>query len=109
MRVGTKHIIITSEGEEEVVLSGKTLQLSAGIIGTTVTWTVENGTGKASIDGKGLLTAASAGKITVKAVSNDGSGVTGIKEITIAKPLTINGFSGSDLEIVIPEKLKVVK
>ena len=40
----------------------------------TVTWKVIDGTGRASISSKGLLTAYSTGTVTVRAYANDGSG-----------------------------------
>ena len=49
----------------------------------TVTWSIENQTGNATISQTGLLTARKAGKVIVKAAANDGSGVEGTKEITI--------------------------
>ena len=49
----------------------------------TVTWSVENKTGNASISDTGLLTAISVGTVTVKATANDGSGIEANKDITI--------------------------
>ncbi len=49
----------------------------------TVTWSVQNGTGQASISEDGLLTAISYGEITARATANDGSGIYGILTITI--------------------------
>ncbi len=43
----------------------------------TVTWSVANGTGQATISSTGLLKAVSNGTVTVKATANDGSGVYG--------------------------------
>jgi len=48
-----------------------------------VKWVLENGTGRASIDGKGLLTAILNGTVTVKAVSKDGYE-------TESKPVVVN-------------------
>ncbi len=50
---------------------------------TSVTWSVENGTGKATIDKNGLVTAKSAGSVTIVATANDGSGVKGEATLTI--------------------------
>ncbi|OLS02597.1 Ig-like domain-containing protein [Tissierella creatinophila] len=66
-----------------------TLQMSAAVLpaGATnkaVTWSVVAGTGTASIDADGLLTALTNGTVTVKAVAKDGSLVEGTKEITIS-------------------------
>ncbi|MFA8300201.1 MAG: Ig-like domain-containing protein [Hyphomicrobiales bacterium] len=49
-----------------------------------ITWSVINGTGEASISDKGLLTAVRNGDVTVRASSNDGSGVYGEEVITIS-------------------------
>jgi len=51
----------------------------------TVTWSVTNGTGKATISTTGKLTALSDGTVTVKATATDGSGVVGDAVITISK------------------------
>ena len=105
VRIGTRRITITSEGNDGIVLTGNTLQLSVENADSTIIWTVENVTGTASIDNTGLLTATNAGKVIVKATSDDVSGIQGIMEIIVAKPLTINGYYGSGLEIIIPEKI----
>ncbi|WP_261301757.1 family 43 glycosylhydrolase [Paenibacillus andongensis] len=74
------------------VEAGKTLQMNASVTpenaaDKTVTWSVVNGTGQATIDTTGLLTANGAGTVIVKAIANDGSGVVGECDITItAKP-----------------------
>ncbi|WP_171652113.1 Ig-like domain-containing protein [Paenibacillus foliorum] len=49
-----------------------------------VVWTVENGTGSATISSTGLLRAISNGTVTVKATAQDGSGVAGQCVITIS-------------------------
>ncbi len=49
----------------------------------SVTWSVVNGTGKATVDKNGLVTAKSAGTVTIVATANDGSGVTGQATLTI--------------------------
>ena len=56
------------------------LQLRAAIAPTnatnqTVTWTIANGTGQATISSTGLVTAVSNGTVTARATANDGSGV----------------------------------
>ena len=59
---------------------------------TSVTWSVTNGTGAATIDENGLLTAVTEGIVTVVATADDGSGVTGNMEIQIhPQPLGIAG------------------
>lgn len=82
---------ITVNSDSSGVKVGESLQLTATITpeeatDKTVTWSVENGTGEATIDGNGLLTGVKEGTVTVKATANDGSGVVGEKKITIYKP-----------------------
>ena len=72
------------------VVNGGTLQLGvtvepAGATNKIVTWSVAPGTGAATIDATGLLTATGVGTVTVTA-TNTASGVTGTKEITIIPP-----------------------
>jgi hypothetical protein len=51
--------------------------LPANAANKTVTWSVENGTGLATITQTGLLTAITKGTVPVKATANDGSGIFG--------------------------------
>jgi hypothetical protein len=70
------------------VAEGDTLQIIATVSPTnatdaSVTWSVINGTGSATIDVNGLLTAVSAGSVTVVATANDASGVSEQIVITV--------------------------
>ena len=81
-------IVVTGTGNVTTVADGATLQMLAAILplnatDSTVTWSVVNGTGTATISSGGLLTATSAGQVTVIATANDASGVTGSLVITI--------------------------
>jgi hypothetical protein len=81
-------IAVTGTGNVTTVADGATLQMLAAILplnatDSTVTWSVVNGTGTATISGGGLLTATGAGLVTVIATANDASGVTGSLVITI--------------------------
>lgn len=83
-------INVSGEDGETRVRQGRTLQMIADIkpkdaTDRTVTWKVIDGTGRASISSKGLLTAYSTGTVTVKAYANDSSGVVGSKSITITR------------------------
>ncbi|RFU94884.1 hypothetical protein DYP60_06540 [Sphaerochaeta halotolerans] len=49
----------------------------------SLTWSVENGTGSATIDQSGLITPIEVGSVTVKVAANDDSGVIGEKTIQI--------------------------
>ena len=75
---------ITVTSINDTVVKTETLQMSAEVLPAdaddkSVTWSVENGTGEATIDQTGLLTGTSYGTVTVKATANDGSNVTGEK------------------------------
>ncbi len=81
-------------GSSQITSDNGTLQLTATVSPTnatnqTVTWSVVNGTGQASINATGLVTATSTGLVTVRAITNDGGGVFGELVITIAN-LNIN-------------------
>lgn len=78
---------ITVKGNSNVVIN-KTTQMTAEIspsdaTDVSVTWSVINGTGKATIDSNGVLTGVSNGTVTVKATAKDGSKVSGTKEVTV--------------------------
>jgi len=65
-----------------------TYQVKAAILPTdatdkTLTWVITNGMGKATVDSTGLVTAVANGTVTVKALANDGSGVSGTLDIVI--------------------------
>lgn len=81
-------IVVTGTGNVTTVADGATLQMLAAILplnatDSTVTWSVVNGTGTATISVGGLLTATAPGLVTVIATANDASGVTGSLVITI--------------------------
>ncbi|MGB0917795.1 MAG: T9SS type A sorting domain-containing protein [Flavobacteriales bacterium] len=76
-------------GASTITVLGGTLQMEASVVPTyadndTYTWSVTNGTGSATIDANGLLTAATNGTVTVVATANDGSGVFGNTVVTIS-------------------------
>jgi uncharacterized protein YjdB len=85
-------IVSIAEGQEEIINIEGTLQLEAQVLPANATdatflWSVENGEGEnggeATIDESGVLTAVSAGVVTVVATANDGSGIEGRLEIVI--------------------------
>lgn len=82
---GGKTIITTKDG---------ILQLSASVLpeqatNKTVTWSSENGTGQATINSNGLVTAVEDGTVTARATANDGSGIYGILVITISNQIVL--------------------
>ncbi len=100
-------ISVSGTGGATTITSDKgTLQLSAVITPSnatdkTVTWSIENGTGQASISDSGLVTAISNGTVTAKATANDGSGVFGTLTIAISNQIipvigiTVTGAGGT--------------
>ena len=76
-------------GVSTIVTPAGTLQMQATVLpanadDATYTWSVVNGTGSASIDANGLLTAATDGTVTVTATANDASGETANMIVTIS-------------------------
>ncbi|MBK7480374.1 MAG: Ig-like domain-containing protein [Bacteroidales bacterium] len=102
-------IVVTSNGGvSSVATDNGTLQLHATVLPSnatnkTVTWSISNGTDKASISSTGLLTALKNGTATARATANDGSGVYGTLSISISNqiiPVTgisVTGAGGSSL------------
>jgi uncharacterized protein YjdB len=93
-------------GANTIFTDNGTLQISVDILPVdatikTVTWSIENGTGQASINATGLVTAVDNGTVTVRATANDGSGVSGTLILTISNqivPVTgifVTGASGA--------------
>lgn len=82
---------ITVNSDSDTVETGKTLQMKADVEPTdasekSVSWSVKNGTGSADIDEEsGLLTGSNSGTVTITATANDGTLVTGEKEITVTQ------------------------
>lgn len=60
-----------------------------------ILWSVENITGKASIDNEGVLTTSAIGKIKVTARAADMSSIYSTKEYTIVIPAIIKNFNSS--------------
>jgi uncharacterized protein YjdB len=87
-------ITVTGQGGATTITTqGGTLQMLEAILpanatNQTVTWSVANGTGSATISAAGLLTATGNGTVTVTATAADGSGITGTKVITISNQST---------------------
>ncbi len=79
---------ITVNSNSSNVEKGYSLQMNAAVLPNNATnalvvWSVENGTGTATISTSGLLTATQVGTVTVKATAQDGSGIVGTKVITV--------------------------
>ena len=81
-------INVSSVGSKTTVALNSTLQMTRTVYPSTattqsVTWSVENGTGSATISSTGRLTPSKVGTVTVKATATDGSGVYGKTTITV--------------------------
>ena len=86
-------------GATTITTDNGTLQLSAAVTPSnatnkTVTWTVANGTGQATINSTGLVTAMTNGTVTARATANDGSGVSGTLVITISNQVNMIPVTG---------------
>ncbi|MEI7885540.1 MAG: S-layer homology domain-containing protein, partial [Clostridia bacterium] len=80
-------ITVTGTGSAITVVNGETLQMIGEVAPTnatnkTIAWSVINGTGTATIDANGLLTATGVGTVTVQA-TNAASSVNGTKVINV--------------------------
>ena len=88
---------ITVQGEggvSTITADNGTLQMEASVLPAnatdqTVTWSVADGTGSATISDTGLLTAMTDGAVIVTATANDASGKTGSEEITISNQIIL--------------------
>lgn len=70
----------------------------------TVTWSISSGAEYASISPTGLLTSIKNGTVNVKALANDGSGISGTKAITISNQkisITSIALNGTDNRVTI--------
>jgi hypothetical protein len=75
-------------GVSTIIMNGGTLQMEASVLplnadDATYTWSIVNGTGSATIDGTGLMSALTDGTVEVIATANDASGISGSSIITI--------------------------
>ena len=75
-------------GATSITTNNGTLQLSAAVLPSnatnqTVTWTIANGTGQASISASGLVTAITNGIVAARATATDGTAVNGTLDITL--------------------------
>ncbi len=89
--------IIAEDGATTITTDKGTIQVHAVVsptfaTNTTVTWSVINGTGRAVIDDRGVITAIANGTITIRGTANDGTGIYGELVITIS-----NQSIGSDI------------
>jgi uncharacterized protein YjdB len=84
-------------GLTTIVIDDGTLQLLASVSPShatdkSVTWTLVSGSGHASINETGILTARSNGKVMIRATAIDGSGTFGEVEIVISNQIVSVSF-----------------
>ncbi|TVY07487.1 Ig-like domain-containing protein [Paenibacillus cremeus] len=92
--------VVGQNNAAAIIYKGGTLQMLANVLPANAdikafTWSVVNGTGSATIDSSGLLTAKSDGTVSVVATASDGSGVKGTQTIAISGQALVlnNGWS----------------
>jgi uncharacterized protein YjdB len=97
-------VAVSGQGDAVIIdeLDG-TLQMSALVLpenaaDKSVVWSVENGTGTASINASGLLTAITDGTVIVKATSVSNNSIFGTKEITISNQVLVPEILAVDLK-----------
>lgn len=83
-----------TDGVNVIDTQSGTLQMLAEVLpidatDKTITWSVTNDSGEATIGTDGLLTAVKNGTVTVIATANDGSNITGSMEVTISNQAVI--------------------
>jgi len=105
--VPVTNITVTGAGgTSTITVDNGSLQLSAAILpqratDNTVQWSIVNGTGRATINAEGVVTALDNGTVTVRATANDGSGIYGTLNITISDQtgpvtgITVTGAGGN--------------
>jgi uncharacterized protein YjdB len=92
--IPVESISVSSASGTSITTDNGTLQLSASILPAdattkTVSWSVVNVTGKASISASGLITAEKDGTVKTIATATDGSGVKGELTITISNQIIL--------------------
>lgn len=93
-----------ANGASAITTYGGTLQLSASVspanaTDTTITWSIQNGTGQASISSTGLVTGIANGTVTATATANDGSGVSGTFNVTISNQDLPSGLNDNLIDV----------
>ena len=97
--------VLGQVGANTITTPAGTLQIDATVLpanadDATYTWSVTNGTGSATINTNGLLTALTDGIVTVTATANDASGITGTTVITI-ETIVIMDITGKKIETIV--------
>ncbi|MGJ8743555.1 CBM96 family carbohydrate-binding protein [Polaribacter sp.] len=99
-------ILVSSLSFEDdlVVYENNSIQMTVSVLpedtaDKSVSWSVANGSGSATIDDNGLLTGTAIGTVTVTATAKDGSEVTSQTEVTVSAinpvtSITVQGIGG---------------
>lgn len=91
--------VTSTSGATTITQNKGTMQLMAGVAPSdatdkSVTWSIQNGTGQATISVDGLVTAITNGTVMVIATANDGSSVQGTMTINITGQIVnVTGIS----------------
>lgn len=96
-RIYPAPVLISSilvSGATTITTDKGTLQLTAALLplnatNQSVTWSIVNGTGNATISSTGLVTAVENGTVTAQATANDGSGIFGTLNILISNQVSL--------------------
>jgi hypothetical protein len=94
--IAVTSVAVSAAGSATTIATlGGTLQMTsvslpANATNLSVTWSILNGTGSATINSTGLLTALTDGTVTVTATSNSNSNVYGSKVITLSNQVAAN-------------------
>lgn len=104
----TSITVMGVNGTKTITNNNMKLQLNVAVFPAnatdkTVTWSLDNGIGKATINSTGLVTAIDNGSVVVKATANDGSGIYGLLDI----PIIIENFELSSI-IVTRNEIKIL-
>ena len=108
--IWVQSLAVTGAGDATTITADRgTLQMAVAVlpanaVDSAVVWSVTAGTGTATIDADGLLSAVSNGTVTVVATAHDGSGVIGSRVITLSnQSIWVTGLtvSGADDAITI--------
>jgi len=99
--------VVGVNGVNTITNNNMKLQLNAAVFPVnatdkTITWSLDKGIGKATINSIGLVTAIDNGSVVVKATANDGSGAYGLMDI----PIIIENFELSSI-IVTRDEIKI--
>ena len=99
--------VVGVNGVNTITNNNMKLQLNAAVFPVnatdkTITWSLDKGIGKATINSIGLVTAIDNGSVVVKATANDGSGAYGLMDI----PIVIENFELSSI-IVTRDEIKI--